>query len=77
MELAINHRKTLGEIKYAIGGNIAFVNTEVVYLGEGGEPISTGRVQSANANVSRTEVGQPIAGFYGYVTDGIFKIQKK
>jgi len=73
LELAINHRKTLGDIKYAVGGNIAFVNTEVVYLGEGGEPISTGRVQSANANVSRTEVGQPIAGFYGYVTDGIFQ----
>lgn len=73
LELAVNHRKTLGDIKYTVGGNIAFVNTEVVYLGEGGEPISTGRVQSANANVSRTEVGQPIAGFYGYVTDGIFQ----
>ncbi|MFT5832709.1 MAG: TonB-linked SusC/RagA family outer membrane protein [Cognaticolwellia sp.] len=73
LELSVNHRNTLGEFKYRVGGNIAFVNTEVVYLGEGGEPISTGRVQSANANVSRTEVGKPIAGFYGYVTDGIFQ----
>lgn len=73
LEVSLNHRNTIGGVKYAVGGNIAFVNTEVVYLGEGGEPISTGRVQSANANVSRTEVGQPIAGFYGYVTDGIFQ----
>lgn len=73
VELALNHRNIVGGLKYEIGGNIAFVNTEVLYLGEGGEPISTGRVQSANANVSRTEVGQPIAGFYGYVTDGIFQ----
>lgn len=73
LELAVNHRNSFGDIKYKVGGNIALVSTEVVYLGEGGEPISTGRVQSANANVSRTEVGQPIAGFYGYVTDGIFQ----
>ncbi len=73
LELSANHRKTIGGLKYTIGGNIAFVNTKVLYLGEGGEPISTGRVQSANANVSRTEVGRPIAGFYGYVTDGIFQ----
>ena len=73
LELALNHRNTVGGLKYEVGGNIAFVSTEVVYLGEGGEPISTGRVQSANANVSRTEVGKPIAGFYGYVTDGIFQ----
>jgi TonB-linked SusC/RagA family outer membrane protein len=73
LELALNHRNIIGGLKYEVGGNIAFVNTEVLYLGEGGEPISTGRVQSANANVSRTEVGQPIAGFYGYVTDGIFQ----
>jgi TonB-linked SusC/RagA family outer membrane protein len=73
LELSANHRKTVNGVKYSVSGNIAFVNTEVVYLGEGGEPISTGRVQSANANVSRTEVGKPIAGFYGYVTDGIFQ----
>jgi TonB-linked SusC/RagA family outer membrane protein len=73
LELSINHRNSIGDIKYAVSGNIAFVNTEVVFLGEGGEPISTGNVQSANANVSRTEVGEPIAGFFGYVTEGIFQ----
>jgi TonB-linked SusC/RagA family outer membrane protein len=73
LELSATHRNTLGDFKYSLGGNIAFVNTEVRFLGEGGEPISTGQVQSSNANVSRTEVGQPIAGFYGYVTDGIFQ----
>lgn len=73
LEFSLNHQNKFKGIKYTVGGNIAFVDTEVLFLGEGGEPISTGRVQSANANVSRTEVGFPIASFYGYVTDGIFQ----
>ena len=72
LELALNYRNRDGAFKYSIGGNIAFVSTNVVSLGEGGEPITTGNVFSAGA-VSRTEVGHPIASFYGYVTDGIFQ----
>jgi hypothetical protein len=44
----------------------------VISLGKGGEPIVTGNVFSAG-NVSRTEVGHPVAAFYGYVTEGIFQ----
>ncbi len=76
-ELSLQYRNFESAFTYSIGGNIAFVANEVVSLGEGGDPISTGRVQSANAFASRTEVGHPIASFYGYVTDGIFQTQEE
>ena len=76
LELSLSYRNRDHELKYSIGGNIAFVSTDVVSLGEGGEPINTGNVFSAGT-VSRTEVGHPIASFYGYVTDGIFQNQQE
>ncbi len=76
LELSASYRNRDNAFKYEIGGNIAFVSSEVTGLGEGGDPISTGNVFSAG-NVARTEVGQPIASFYGYVTDGIFQNQEE
>lgn len=75
LELALNYRNYDHALRYAIGGNIAFVKSEVASLGRGGEPVLSGYVQSANANASKTDVGQPIASFFGYVTDGIFQTQ--
>jgi TonB-linked SusC/RagA family outer membrane protein len=72
-ELALQYRNREGAFTYSVGGNIAFVRNQVLSLGEGGDPVLTGRVQSANATVARTEVGRPIASFYGFVTDGIFQ----
>jgi TonB-linked SusC/RagA family outer membrane protein len=72
LELALQHRNKKGDFTYQVGGNIAFVRTEVLSLGEGGEPIVAGNVFSAG-NVSRTQIGHPVAAFYGYVTDGIFQ----
>lgn len=62
-------------LQYNIGGNLTFIHNEVTDLGTGGEPINTGRIQSANSTVARTDVGHPLASFYGYVTDGIFQTQ--
>lgn len=77
LELSVNYRNRDRAFKYSIGGNIAFVKNEVTSLGEGGEPIFAGRVQSGNADVTKTEVGQPIGSFFGYVTDGIFQNQEE
>ena len=73
VELALNHRNQVGDWNYSIGGNIAFIKNEVTGLGEGGQPISTGNVFGAGDFVSYTEIGMPIAYFYGYETDGIFQ----
>lgn len=75
-EFALNYRSKSTElVRYNVGGNITFINNEITNLGTGGEPINSGRIQSANSTVSRTDVGQPLASFYGYVTDGLFQTQ--
>jgi len=73
VELTALYRNNDRALNYAIGGNISFVNSEVTSLGKGGEPVLSGYVQFANANAAKTDVGQPLASFFGYVTDGIFQ----
>src|SRR5690606_4615458 len=68
-EFSLNYRQFKGAFKYSLGANVTFIKNGVTDLGPGGIPIVAGRVQSANASVSRTEVGQPIGSFYGFVTD--------
>lgn len=76
-ELSLSYRNIDQAFKYSIGGNIAFVKSEVTGLGLGGEPVLSGYVQSANANAAKTDVGQPLASFFGYQTDGIFQTQEE
>lgn len=77
IEFTLSYRNNDHAVTYAIGGNIAFVNSEVTGLGRGGDAVLSNYVQFANANASRTDVGHPIASFYGYVTDGIFQTQEE
>ncbi len=76
-ELALSYRNFDNALRYSVGGNVAFVKSEVTSLGRGGEPVFSGFVQSANANASKTDVGQPLASFFGFVTDGIFQNQSE
>jgi TonB-linked SusC/RagA family outer membrane protein len=77
VELTLLYRNREHAFSYEIGGNIAFVKSEVTGLGKGGEPVLSGFVQFANANAAKTDVGHPLASFYGYVTDGIFQTQEE
>ncbi|MBK8348355.1 MAG: TonB-dependent receptor [Saprospiraceae bacterium] len=73
LELAASYRNTKKVFKYSVGGNIAFVKSLITGLGRGGEPVLSGNIQSANAFAAKTDVGQPLASFFGFVTDGIFQ----
>jgi TonB-linked SusC/RagA family outer membrane protein len=75
LELSLQYRKNEHAFHYSLGGNISFVKSEVTGLGRGGEPVLSGYVQSANASAAKTDVGHPLASFYGYVTDGLFQTQ--
>ncbi|MBU6340574.1 MAG: TonB-dependent receptor [Bacteroidetes bacterium] len=77
LELALNYRNRDHAFKYSFGGNIAFVNNKVTSLGEGGQPVFAGHVQSSNANVTKTEVGHPIGSYFGYVQEGIFQSREE
>lgn len=72
-EFMVNHRNQRGLVEYEVGGNISFIRNEVTDLGEGGQPISTGSVFGIGDLVAYTEIGMPMAYFYGYETAGIFQ----
>lgn len=73
IELLLQTRGNIGELNYDIVGNVAFTQNEVVFLG-GGDPTFSGNTFVQGA-VAKTDVGHPIAGFFGYETDGIFQSQ--
>lgn len=72
LELSGMYRKSEGEFQYSAGGNISFVKNKVLSLGEGGKAIYTADFRGMGP-VSKTDVNEPIASFYGYQTDGIFQ----
>lgn len=56
---------------YNVYGNFSTIKNEVTSLGNGNEAIFGGSY--GGSNITRTVVGEPMAHFYGYKTDGIFK----
>ncbi len=71
IEFLAQHRGAINEVGYEIGGNVSFLKNEVVFLG-GGDPTFSGNTFVQGA-VSKTDIGHPIASFFGYETDGIFQ----
>lgn len=74
-EFMITYKGRVSKFKYDIGLNLSYIKNTVTSLGSGNEPIYAARLteESILDYVTRTEVGMPIAYFYGYVTDGIFQ----
>jgi len=70
-EFELNYRKAEGEFHYNIGANFSYMQNEVLDMGYEGNAFNSYRFQGTT--VTRTEVGQPIGSFYGYVTEGIFE----
>ncbi|MDX1906250.1 MAG: TonB-dependent receptor [Bacteroidia bacterium] len=74
LEFSANYRHDFGQkASMTLGGNVALIRNELTSLGVGGTPLSTGFLQQANSFISRTEVGFPVAYFYGFETEGIFQ----
>ncbi len=73
LELMTQYKGSIGKLNYDIGGNISFIENQVLFLG-GGDPTFSGNTFVQGA-VSKTDVGTPVAAFFGYKTDGIFQTQ--
>ena len=71
IEITLNTQNTTGAFSWRTGINFSVNRNEVISLGSNGNLI--GLIQ--RIPVTRTEEGQPISQFYGYVTDGIFQSQ--
>ncbi|MDR2388649.1 MAG: TonB-dependent receptor [Tannerellaceae bacterium] len=68
VELNLNWRDKVGELRYNIGANISTYRNKVVKLGSSDLFTST-RLN----NITITTVGQPVGMFYGYNVIGVYK----
>lgn len=73
-ELSLNWRNNSGDFNYAIGANAAYNKNKMTIIGNE-EGVLTGADWSVAGMVTRSELGMPIAYFYGYQTNGIFQTQ--
>jgi len=74
-EFTAELKNNIGDFSYSVGGNISFTKNKVLSLGILQEyPHSGNRIDGIPW---RTIVGQSVADFYGYQTDGIFQNQSE
>lgn len=65
IEFQIGYRSKIGGLGYSINANYTYNKNEVTSLGDG----------SYLDRVNRTDIGNPIGYFYGFIADGIFMTQ--
>jgi hypothetical protein len=79
LELALGYNETFGEFRFAANVNFSSLENKITEL-TGDEKsyvsnsISTGRDDNAQ---TRSQVGERIANFWGYVSDGIFQTDEE
>lgn len=71
IELNLNTKNTTGKLVWTTDFNFSQNRNKVLQLGPGNAPI----VYTDFVVAVKTEVGQPISNYFGYVVDGVFKNQ--
>ena len=74
IEIAATYREQIGDFKFTISPNFSFYRNEVTSLGSNA---SLAGGNSSVGNVTMTVVGKPVAQFWGYKTDGLFKTDEE
>lgn len=72
VEISLNWRHYKQDLRYSIGINGAYNKNQMTKIGNA-EGVLPGATWAVAGMVTRTELGLPIAYFYGYATDGIFQ----
>ncbi|WP_420151121.1 SusC/RagA family TonB-linked outer membrane protein [Spirosoma sp.] len=71
VELNLNTKNTTGKVVWTTDLNFSVNRNKVLQLGPSNAPI----VYTDFVVAVKTEVGQPISNYFGYVVDGVFKNQ--
>lgn len=71
-EAELTWQKATGPLKYNISGNVTFIKNEVTDLA-GIAFLSSTRYGRPNQEIARTYVGNPLATFYGWKTNGLYQ----
>jgi TonB-dependent starch-binding outer membrane protein SusC len=74
VEFSFNWRNVTKNFRYSVGLNAAYNKNKMIKIGNE-EGVIGGASWAVAGMVTRTEVGLPIAYFYGFKTDGIFQNQ--
>ncbi|MBN2814077.1 MAG: TonB-dependent receptor [Bacteroidales bacterium] len=75
-EAAISYARNTGELTWDVSVNTTFSTNEVTALGTIGDvPISSGEFVGGVGNTTRTDIGQPLAAYYGYKFDHVVASQ--
>jgi TonB-dependent starch-binding outer membrane protein SusC len=74
VELMLNWRNYAQDFRYSFGLNASYNKNEMTKIGNE-EGVLGGASWAVAGMVTRTELGLPIAYFYGYETDGLFQNQ--
>lgn len=64
-EVQLGYRASVGDLNYSVNANYSHNKNKVISLGKG----------SYIDGINRTDIGNPIGYFYGYVADGLFMTQ--
>ena len=62
-------------VNFDVTLNFNTIDNEVVALGDGVNPITGGGYTQGGFQATRTDVGQPVASFYGLITEGVYQSQ--
>lgn len=73
-EIGIETKNMVGAFKWSTNLNMTFSRNEAIRLGTNDTPIGGNRNQE---DWNRTEVGQPLGQFYGYIFDGVFMTEEE
>lgn len=72
VELSVNWRNILKDLKYSVGFNAAYNKNKMTTIGNEDKTLS-GASWAVAGTVTRAEEGLPIGYFWGYKTDGLFQ----
>jgi TonB-linked SusC/RagA family outer membrane protein len=70
-ELSVTSKNITGKFNWTTDANFSMNRNTVLQLGPGNAPL----IYTDFAATVKTEVGQPVSNFYGYIFDGVFKNQ--
>jgi len=75
-ESSVSYGDNSKEFQWDISANLTYSTNEVTALGTVGDlPISKGEFTAGIGNSTRTDIGHPLASYYGYVVDHVAKDQ--
>lgn len=73
LEFLLSTKNLTGAFKWSTDFNISFNRNKVLQLGPDGRPIYQSSANANNAYI--TQIGSPIACYYGYVYEGVYMSQ--